>query len=61
MLERLVSNLGRKTTERIALEFSENVRDLQHFMGQSPWDTAPLVTIHPRQLGRCWVKPMGSP
>jgi len=50
-LKGLLSNLGRKTTERIALEFSENVRDLQHFMGQSPWDTAPLVAIHQRQMG----------
>jgi len=50
-LKGLLSDLGRKTTERIALEFGENVRDLQHFVGQSPWDTAPLVAIHQRQLG----------
>ena len=50
-LKGLLSNLGRKTTERIALEFGENVRDLQHCVGQSPWDTAPLVAIHQRQLG----------
>ena len=50
-LKGLLSNLGRKTTERIALELSENVRDLQHFVGQSPWDTAPLGAIHQRELG----------
>jgi len=47
----LLSDLLRKTTERIALEFGENVRDLQHFVGQSPWDTEPLVAIHQRQVG----------
>jgi SRSO17 transposase len=50
-LKGLLSNLSRKTTERIALEFGENVRDLQHFIGQSPWETAPLVALHQRQLG----------
>lgn len=50
-LKGLLSDLGRKTTERIALEFSENVRDLQHFLGQSPWETTPLVAIHQSQLG----------
>lgn len=50
-LKGLLSDLGRKTTERIALELNENVRDLQHFMGQSPWETTPLMAIHQRQLG----------
>ena len=50
-LKGLLSTLGRKTTERIALELRENVRDLQHFVGQSPWETAPLVAIHQRQIG----------
>ena len=50
-LQGLLSDLARKTTARIALAFGENVRDLQHFMGQSPWDTEPLVAIHQRQLG----------
>lgn len=50
-LKGLLSDLGRKTTERIALEFRENVRDLQHFLGQSPWETTPLVAIHQSQLG----------
>jgi SRSO17 transposase len=50
-LKGLLSDLGRKTTERIALEFGANVRDLQHFLGQSPWETTPLVAIHQRQIG----------
>jgi len=28
------------------LEFGENVRDLQHFVGQSPWQKEPAVVIH---------------
>jgi SRSO17 transposase len=32
----LLSELTRKTIEGIALAFGENVRDLQHFAGQSP-------------------------
>jgi SRSO17 transposase len=55
----LLSDLSRKTTERIALEFSANVRDLQHFMGQSPWATEPLVAIHQRQMGATLGEPDG--
>jgi SRSO17 transposase len=39
----LLSNLGRKTTERMALEQAVPVRDLQHFIGQSPWPTEPVM------------------
>ena len=39
----LLGDTQRKTVERIALELGENVRDLQHFVGQSPWATEPLV------------------
>jgi len=42
-LKGLLSNLGRKTTERIALEFAENVRDLQHCVGQSPWGIISII------------------
>jgi SRSO17 transposase len=45
-LKGLLSNLPRKVTERIALRFGENVRSLQHFMGQSPWSCEPLLAIH---------------
>jgi SRSO17 transposase len=47
----LLSELPRKTTERIALEFGANVRDLQHFVGQSPWGIEPLVDIYQGMVG----------
>jgi len=47
----LLSDVVRKTAERIALEFGENVRDLQHFVGQSPWETEPIVAIHQHLVG----------
>lgn len=50
-LKGLLSNLLRKTTEGIALEMGENVRDLQHFVGQSPWGIEPLVATHQRLVG----------
>jgi hypothetical protein len=45
-LKGLLSDLPRKVTERIALRFDENVRSLQHFIGQSPWSSEPMVKIH---------------
>ena len=45
-LKGLLSETQRKTVERIALELGENVRDLQHFVGQSPWQEEPAVIIH---------------
>jgi SRSO17 transposase len=45
-LKGLLSGLPRKVTERIALRFGQNVRSLQHFVGQSPWACEPLVKIH---------------
>ena len=50
-LNGLLSDLQRKNTERIALEMGENVRNLQHFVGQSPWEQEPLLTIHQRTIG----------
>src|SRR5712692_221569 len=47
----LLSDLSRKTIEVIALAFGENVRDLQHFAGQSPWATEPLVRLHQQLVG----------
>jgi SRSO17 transposase len=47
----LLSELSRKTIEGIALAFGENVRDLQHFAGQSPWATEPLVGLHQQLVG----------
>jgi SRSO17 transposase len=45
-LKGLLSDLPRKVTERIALRFEENVRSLQHFIGQSPWSNEELLKIH---------------
>lgn len=45
-LKGLLSDLPRKVTERIALRFGENVRSLQHFIGQSPWSHEELLKIH---------------
>ena len=45
-LKGLLSDLPRKVTERIALRFGENVRSLQHFIGQSPWSCAGLLQVH---------------
>ncbi|MBI1877689.1 MAG: transposase, partial [Chloroflexi bacterium] len=36
----------RKTVERMALEMGQNVRDMQHFVGQSPWRKEAVVVIH---------------
>src|SRR5258708_25409004 len=47
----LLSDLARKTIEGMALAFGENVRDLQHFAGQSPWETEPLVSLHQQLVG----------
>lgn len=45
-LKGLLGDTARKTAERIALDLGENVRDLQHFVGQSPWQNEPAVIIH---------------
>ena len=42
----LLGDTHRKTVERIALELGQNVRDMQHFVGQSPWSKEPAVLIH---------------
>ena len=45
-LSGLLGDAPRKTIEPIALGLGENARDLQHFIGQSPWVTEPAVQIH---------------
>jgi SRSO17 transposase len=42
-LHGLLSQQPRKTIERIALTQRVNVRDLQHFSGQSRWPTDPVI------------------
>ncbi|MSP12081.1 MAG: hypothetical protein EXR62_03885, partial [Chloroflexi bacterium] len=36
-LQGLLGNTLRKNVEQIALDLGKNVRSLQHFIGQSPW------------------------
>lgn len=45
-LKGLLGDAQRKTSERIALDLNENVRDLQHFIGQSPWRKEPVLVVH---------------
>jgi SRSO17 transposase len=55
----LLGNLGRKTTERIALDLGQNVRDMQHFIGQSPWPLEPLLAIHQQIVAETLGEPDG--
>jgi len=50
-LKGLLGDTQRKTAERMALELGENVRDMQHFVGQSPWQKEPAVIIHQGLIG----------
>ena len=50
-LKGLLGDTQRKTVERMALELGENVRDMQHFVGQSPWQKEPAVIIHQGLIG----------
>jgi SRSO17 transposase len=45
-LNGLLSDQSRKTIERIALTQGVNVRDLQHFIGQSVWRSEPVIVRH---------------
>lgn len=45
-LNGLLSDQSRKTIERIALTQGVNVRDLQHFIGQSAWRNEPVILRH---------------
>jgi SRSO17 transposase len=45
-LRGLLGDAPRKTIEPMALALGENVRNLQHFIGQSQWGTEPVVQIH---------------
>lgn len=47
-LRGLLGEASRKNIERMALEQGENVRSMQHFIGQSPWEQEPVVAIHQR-------------
>jgi SRSO17 transposase len=58
-LRGLPGDSARKTVERIALDLGVNVRDLQHFIGQSQWDQKPVVGIHQRLVGETLGEPDG--
>jgi SRSO17 transposase len=45
-MQGLLVDTQRKTVERMALELGQNGRDMQPFVGQSPWQTEPVVAIH---------------
>lgn len=47
-LRGLLGDAMRKNVEQMALGLGENVRNLQYFVGQSPWKTEPVIQIHQR-------------
>jgi SRSO17 transposase len=65
-LKGLLGDAPHKTIEPMALALRENVRDLQHFIGQSPWSMEPtcyafamkLATLH-KTLADC--PPLSEP
>ena len=50
-LQGLLGDAPRKNIEQMALELGENVRSMQHFIGQSPWEAEPVIAIHQRLVG----------
>jgi SRSO17 transposase len=50
-LRGLLGTTVRKNIERIALELGVKIRSLQHFMGQSPWASEPLLALHQAVVG----------
>jgi len=44
----LLGDAERKNVEQMALGLGENVRNLQYFVGQSPWKTEPVLEVHQR-------------
>ena len=50
-LRGLLGDAARKNVEQMALGLGENVRNLQYFVGQSPWKTEPVIEVHQRLVG----------
>jgi len=50
-LRGLLGKASRKNVEQMALEQGENVRSMQYFAGQSPWEEEPVITIHQQSVG----------
>ena len=45
-LHGLLGNATRKNVEQMALGQKEKVRNLQYYVGQSQWETEPVLAIH---------------
>jgi SRSO17 transposase len=50
-LQGLLGHVTRKNVEQMALGQKEKVRSLQYFVGQSQWDTQPVIAIHQGLIG----------
>ena len=50
-LHGLLGNTTRKNVEQMALGQKEKVRSLQYFVGQSQWETEPVIAIHQGLIG----------
>ena len=50
-LHGLLGNTIRKNVEQMALGQKEKVRSLQYFVGQSQWETEPVIAIHQGLIG----------
>ena len=50
-LHGLLGNTTRKNVEQMALGQKETVRSLQYFVGQSQWETEPVIAIHQGLIG----------
>ena len=50
-LHGLLGNATRKNVEQMALGQKEKVRSLQYFVGQSQWETEPVIAIHQGLIG----------
>ncbi len=48
----LLSSLERKTGEGIAYFYGQNRKQMQQFVGESPWEYAPLLQELARQVGQ---------
>jgi SRSO17 transposase len=51
-LHGLLGNSTRKNVEQMALGQKEKVRSLQYFVGQSQWETEPVIAIHQELIGK---------
>ncbi len=45
-LHGLLGDAPRKNIEQMALGLEENVRSMQHFIGQSTWEEEPVISLH---------------